>query len=167
MHELTANLEWTARNSTRLGIALENRERKVEYNQLATEAWESYRPYVEHIFRFSANQKVSTMLKYSQVADLHLNQTYREGYLVLDYNLRIKRRGKLDQKIMMSNVQADVNGIPYSIFSGRQPGDNWKYSLTGRYTFSSRFQLSTNYSIQKRGSGKAEQYLRIEGRTHF
>jgi len=73
----------------------------------------------------------------------------------------------VDQQLSLSAIQADVQAIPYSVFSGRQPGDNWKYSINGRYTFSSMFQVSMNYSIQKRGNNASEQYLRVEGRSHF
>jgi hypothetical protein len=69
--------------------------------------------------------------------------------------------------MILSQISADVPAIPYSVFSGRQPGDNWKYSINSRYTFSSMFQISINYSIQKRGDNQNEQYLRLEGRTHF
>jgi hypothetical protein len=106
-------------------------------------------------------------LKYSKVSDQALEQNYSEVYMTIDHNLRVRRRGRIGQKILVSNIQSDVTGIPYSIFSGRQPGNNWKYTFNGQYTFSNRFQLSLNYSIQERGEGRTEQYLRLEGRTHF
>ena len=99
--------------------------------------------------------------------DAYLDQMYHEAYLTVDHKMRIGRRGSVDQKVMLSQIESDVAGIPYSIFSGRQPGKNWKYTVNARYTFSNRFQLSMNYSIQERGATEIEQFMRLEGRTHF
>ncbi len=166
-HEINGNIIWNNSNSSKIGLSYENRERTVEYNPLATESWVSFRPFIEYTYILSQIQKYGLLIKYSQVDDLHLNQTYQEGYAILDHKLRIKRRGRVDQKLSLSRIQADVSGIPYSVFSGRQPGNNWKYTLNGRYTFSNRFQMTLNYSLQKRGLSRTEQFLRVEGRTHF
>ncbi|MCF7822862.1 MAG: hypothetical protein K9N35_01680 [Candidatus Marinimicrobia bacterium] len=166
-HELNTIFSWNIRHSSKLGVEYEAREREVEYNILATESWLSYRPYIKHTFIYSAQQKMLLELKYSNVDDLHQDKTYTEAYLTFDHSLSYKRRGRIDQRIMLSKIQSDVSGIPYSIFSGRQPGNNWKYTLNTRYTFSNRFQLAMNYSMEKRGAGRKEQFLRLEGRTHF
>jgi len=166
-HEVSGTFLWDRKNSTEVGLAYEEKERDIEYNPLAQELWISFRPFAEHTSIISARQKIGLSAKYSRVEDLHLDKIYLERFLAIDHNLRIKKRGRLDQKLSLSNIKADVNGIPYSIFSGRQAGKNWKYSLNTRYTFSSRFQVSMNYSLQKRGTTPTEQYFRMEGRTHF
>lgn len=167
LHEVNGDLVFSPKSRMRVAISYEGREREVDYNPLATESWVSYRPYLEHTYTFSATQKIMILAKYSQVEDLHLEEIYGEGYFVLDHRLRIKRRGSLQQKLALSKIDAEVTSIPYSVFSGRQPGDNWKYTLNSRYTFSNRFQISLNYSLQQRGQGEPEQFLRVEGRTHF
>lgn len=167
MHELNAQLVWDARNASRIGIEYEQRSRDIEYNSLAQELWRSYRPFGRHTFIYSSKQKFVTELKYSGVADLNLDQSYSEILLSLDHNLNYRRRGRIEQKILLSYIRADINGLPYSIFSGRQAGYNWKYNLSGRYTFSNSFQLAMNYSMEERGSGRREQFMRLEGRTHF
>ena len=166
-HELSGLIRWDPSHTTKLGALVEERNRDVEYNPLAKESWISYRPYGKHTYVLSPKQKMMLELKYSKVSDQALEQNYSEVYMTIDHNLRVRRRGRIGQKILVSNIQSDVTGIPYSIFSGRQPGNNWKYTFNGQYTFSNRFQLSLNYSIQERGEGRTEQYLRLEGRTHF
>jgi len=166
-HRLDGNFIWNGAHQSKVGITLESRKRDLEYNPLARESWISSRPFFNHIMKVSTQQKLEMDVTYSLVNDKQLDKTYSESLLNLNHSLRYKRRGRVDQKLTLSNVVADVNSIPYSVFSGRQPGDNWKYSVNGRYTFSSMFQVSMNYSIQKRGDNKNEQYLRVEGRTHF
>jgi len=166
-HDLLGDVTWNSSNQSTLGVLYERRERSLEYNALAREAWTSSRPYFQHTLRFSPQQSIEGNLKYSMVNDENLSKDYSELFMEVKHSLRFKRRGRLDQKLFVSNIKADVNAIPYSVFSGRQPGDNWKYSLNGRYTFSSMFQVSLNYSLQKRGENHNEQYLRVEGRTHF
>ncbi len=166
-HELNSSLIFSPKSKMKLAMSYEGRERAVEYNPLAEEDWISYRPYLEHTYAFSPMQKIVLLIKYSQVEDLHLDQMYGEMYLLLNHYVKIRRRGRLDQKLALSRIEADVAGIPYSVFSGRQPGDNWKYTLNSSYIFSSRFQLNLNYSLQKRGLENLEQFMRIEGRTHF
>ncbi|MBC8375965.1 MAG: hypothetical protein H8E26_07945 [FCB group bacterium] len=166
-HGLDGDFVWNTRHHSKLGVMFESRERDLEYNALAQEQWVSTRPFFNHLIKFSTQQKLEMDIKYSMVTDKHLDKAYSEALLHLGHSLRIKRRGRVDQQLALSNIQADVNAIPYSVFSGRQPGDNWKYSVNGRYTFSSMFQVSMNYSIQKRGDNHNEQYLRLEGRTHF
>jgi hypothetical protein len=166
-HGVDGEFVWNTRHHSKLGVMLESRERALEYNPLAREQWISTRPFFNHLIKLSTQQKIEIDVKYSMVTDKHLDKAYSEALLYLNHSLRIKRRGRADQNLSLSNIQADVNAIPYSVFSGRQPGDNWKYSVNGRYTFSSMFQVSMNYSIQKRGDNRNEQYLRLEGRTHF
>lgn len=166
-HKLSGTLQWNKASSTQMGISYEEKQRSIEYNMLASEDWDSYRPFVEHTTIVSSKQKIIIILKYSSVEDLHLEKAYAERLIAFDYNLRVKKRGRIDQKLTLASIKADVDGLPYSIFSGRQAGNNWKYGLNSRYTFSSRFQISINYSMQKRGESRAEQYLRLEGRTHF
>ncbi|NQV30857.1 MAG: hypothetical protein HQ508_08215 [Candidatus Marinimicrobia bacterium] len=166
-HQFDAELFWNAKNRSKIGLLYEARGRDIEYNVLARENWISYRPYAEYTLQINPSQKLTMLIKRSQVEDLHDEQTYNENFLGIDHSLRIRQRGRIDQKLTVSQIEANVSGIPYSIFSGRQPGDNWRYSMNARYTFSSRFQLSMNYSIQKRGEIQAEQFLRVEGRTHF
>ena len=166
-HGLDGDFIWNTKHHSKLGVMLESRERALEYNPLAQEQWISTRPFFKHLIKFSTQQKLAIDVKYSMVTDKYLDKAYSEALFHLNHGLRIKRRGRVDQQLSLSNIQADVNAIPYSVFSGRQPGDNWKYSVNGRYTFSSMFQVSMNYSIQKRGDSRNEQYLRLEGRTHF
>ena len=166
-HQIEAGLAWDGKNTSNIGLLLEDRSRDIEYNTLAQENWTAYRPFVEHILQITPGQRLNLLFKYSQIEDLHLQQSYQERFYGIDYNLRIRQRGRLDQKLTASRIDANVKGIPYSVFSGRQPGENWRYSVNGRYIFSSRFQLSINYSFQKRGDVEAEQFLRVEGRTHF
>jgi len=167
MHELNSTFIWTLHHSSKIGLGYEERERSVEYNALAEESWKSYRPYGRHTFIYSPQQKFIFELKYSSVEDIHLAKSYSETYFTFDHKLNFMRRGRIDQNILLTYVQSDVTGIPYSIFAGRQAGTNWKYTLNTRYTFSNRFQLSMNYSLQERGTGPTEQFLRLEGRTHF
>ncbi len=166
-HNFNGNYLWNPRHQSKLGIMVETRERVLEYNPLAHEQWQSSRPFINHLIKYSPRQKLDLNIQYSSVHDNHLDKSYSEMLMQLNHNLRVKKRGRIDQKLDLSRIQADVNAIPYSVFSGRQPGDNWKYSLNGRYVFSSMFQISMNYSIQKRGDNSNEQYLRLEGRTHF
>lgn len=164
---IETNFLWNAQSLSTLGFEYEERQREIEYNLLATEDWRSFRPFIQHTYTHSSTQKLILGVKYSRVQDLRLDKSYSESFLEIDHNLRVKRRGRFDQKMSYSIIQADVEGIPYSVFSGRQPGENWKYNLNGRYIFSSLFQMSLNYSIQKRGENRSEQFLRLEGRTHF
>lgn len=166
-HEFNIDLNWNMQHQTTIGFTTEARERNLEYNPLAREQWRSIRPKGSHLINISSQQKVEVEVTFSEVKDFYLNESYAETFARLNHSLRFKRRGRLDQKLSLSTIQADVNAIPYAVFSGRQPGDNWKYSIDGRYTFSSMFQLSINYSLQKRGNNNNEQYLRLEGRTHF
>ena len=166
-HEVDGALLWNPRNQSKVGIIFESRERELEYNALAHEYWVSSRPFINHVLKISAQQKLEFDLKYSMVSDKHLDKNYAEQFIYANHSLRFRRRGRVDQQLSLSTIQADVQAIPYSVFSGRQPGDNWKYSINGRYTFSSMFQVSMNYSIQKRGNNASEQYLRVEGRSHF
>ena len=166
-HALDGNFIWNNSHQSEIGVVFESRQRALEYNLLAKEHWVSTRPFINHIIKISTQQKLEIDATYSMVNDKQLDKKYSESLLNLNQGLRIKRRGRIDQKISLSKVVADVQSIPYSVFSGRQPGDNWKYSVNGRYTFSSMFQVSMNYSIQKRGDNQNEQYLRLEGRTHF
>ncbi len=166
-HTLDGELILNPQHSSKLSIIYEERQRQVEYNTLAAEDWRSIRPNLEHSYTINPQQRVKLMLRYSQVEDLYQDKVYTEEYLGADYNLSLNRRGRLDQKVILSRIHAEVEGIPYSVFSGRQPGENWKYTLNGRYTFSSIFQVSLNYSLQKRGDNQAEQFMRVEARTHF
>ena len=166
-HSLDGDFIWNSTHQSKIGVVFESRKRALEYNPLAREEWVSTRPFLNHITKVSAQQKLEMDVTYSLVNDKQLDKMYSESLLNLNHSLRIKRRGRIDQKMTLSTVVADVQSIPYSVFSGRQPGDNWKYSVNGRYTFSSMFQVSMNYSIQKRGDNQNEQYLRLEGRTHF
>lgn len=166
-HDLSVDYRWSSSNQSDVGVLVEQRERTLEYNPLAAESWHSTRPYIHHALILSPQQKLEADLQYSMISDEHLSKDYSELFLELKHGFRYKRRGRLDQKLLLSRIAADVNAIPYSVFSGRQPGDNWKYSVNARYTFSSMFQISANYSLQKRGINGNEQYLRVEGRTHF
>ena len=166
-HGLDGNFIWNSKHQSTAGATFESRKRNLEYNPLAKEEWVSTRPFFNHIVKVSGQQRLEIDVTYSLVDDKIIDKSYSESLLDLGHSLRYKRRGRIDQKMTLSKVVADVNSIPYSVFSGRQPGDNWKYSLSGRYTFSSMFQMSMNYSIQKRGDNQNEQYLRLEGRTHF
>ena len=166
-HGLDGNVIWNSAHQSKTGIVFESRKRALEYNPLATEQWISTRPFYNHLIKLSTQQKLEMDVTYSLVNDEQLDKTYAESLLKLNHSLRFKRRGRVDQQMTLSRIVADVQSIPYSVFSGRQPGDNWKYSVNGRYTFSSMFQVSMNYSIQKRGDNQNEQYLRLEGRTHF
>ena len=165
--DFEGDFTWNNNNLSKAGVLLESRERELEYNSLAQEQWISIRPYLNHIQKISTQQKLEFDLKHSIVTDKLLEKEYLETFLELKHSLRIKRRGRIDQQLSLSNIKAEVSAIPYSVFSGRQPGDNWKYSINSRYTFSSMFQISMNYSLQKRGNNSSEQYLRVEGRTHF
>ena len=166
-HGAEADFLWNPSNQSKLGVVFESRERQLEYNPLAHEHWVSSRPYLNHVIKMSAQQKLKLEFKYSMVTDNQIDKDYAELFVYANHSLRIKRRGRIDQQLSLSDVQADVQVIPYSVFSGRQPGNNWKYSANSRYTFSSMFQISMNYSIQKRGGNNSEQYLRLEGRSHF
>jgi len=166
-HEITTDISWSSQHQTTVGLTIEARERHLEYNPLAHEQWRSMRPKGSYLLKVSPQQKVEFEFTYSHVDDLHLNENYKEILARLNHSFRFKRRGRIDQKLSLSSIQAEVSAIPYAVFSGRQPGENWKYSINGRYTFSSMFQLSMNYSLQKRGENRNEQYLRVEGRTHF
>ena len=166
-HELLTDYRWNRNNESTLGLVHEQRTRTLEYNPQAAEEWISYRPAFTHSTKISPVQKVYAELKLSLINDLHLSNDYTESLLELRHTYMIRKQGRLDQRVSYSEIQAEISGIPYSVFSGRQPGSNWKYTVNGRYTFSSFFQVSMNYSIQKRGDNRSEQYLRVEGRTHF
>ena len=166
-HEFEVDLLWNYKSSSKVGVLVERRGRDVEYNALAVEKWNALRPFVEYAFQINPHQKLNLLFRHSEIEDLQLDQIYTEKFFGIDYNYRIRQRGRIDQKLTASRIDASVAGIPYSVFSGRQPGDNWKYSINARHTFSSRFQLSMNYSFQQRGDIEAEQFLRVEGRTHF
>lgn len=165
--DLDVGLRWNASNRTRLGALTESRAREVEYNTGAKENWSGIRPYLKHTTTLSQKQQIITDLKYSLIDDKRQNMQYDETYLQVNHRLRVGRRGSIDQKVHVSHIGSDAAGIPYSVFSGRQPGENWKYTFNGRYTFSNRFQLSLNYSAEKRGAGEIEQFMRLEGRTSF
>ncbi len=166
-HGFDSEFSWNNQNLSKIGMLFEKRVRDVEYNPLATESWVSLRPSLVHTLTLSPFQKIIMQLKYSSVEDRHLDLQYAEQLVELDHKLRIKKRGRVDQRLTLSNIDADAAGIPYSVFNGRQPGQNWKYTINSRYTFSSMFQISVNYSLQERGENRSEQYLRVEGRTHF
>ena len=166
-HGVEGGFRWNSRNQSKYGLVFESRERQLEYNPLAHEHWTSSRPFLNHILKISAQQKLEFDVKYSMVSDKQIEKEYTEIFVFTNHSLRIRRRGRVDQQLSLSKVEADVQVIPYSVFSGRQPGNNWKYSVNSRYTFSSMFQVAMNYSIQKRGDNKSEQYLRLEGRSHF
>ncbi|MCF7825264.1 MAG: hypothetical protein K9N29_01320 [Candidatus Marinimicrobia bacterium] len=166
-HGLDGEFLWNPNNYSKMGAVFESRERKLEYNLLAHEHWTSSRPFINHSIKISPQQKLDLNFQYSLVSDKQNEKAYSEIYVLTKHSLRIRRRGRIDQQLSLSNIQADVQAVPYSVFSGRQPGDNWKYSLNSRYIFSSMFQISMNYSIQKRGDNQSEQYLRVEGRSLF
>ncbi len=166
-HGLEGDFNWNTSNQTRWGLVFETRERELEYNPLALEHWVSMRTFMNHSIKYSPQQKLGLDLTISRIDDKQVEKEYSEVLGLISHTLRIKRRGRIDQQLSLSRIQADIQAIPYSVFSGRQPGDNLKYTLNGRYTFSSMFQVSLNYSIQQRGAIQSEQYLRIEGRTHF
>lgn len=166
-HDLYGILSWNPSNRTKIGGLAEKRTRDIEYNPLAIENWLALRPYGIHTFTISSKQRVEGEIKYSLISDVKLEQVYTESYIELSHRFRVGRRGSVDQQAYISYIQSESAGIPYSVFSGRQPGQNWKYTFNGRYVFSNRFQISLNYSIQERGESAVEQYMRIEGRTHF
>ncbi|MCF7807898.1 MAG: hypothetical protein K9N38_05190 [Candidatus Marinimicrobia bacterium] len=167
IHEVYGVLLWNPSHQTKVGGLSENRNREIEYNLLATEDWVAFRPYTTHTYTISDKQQLKGEIKYSLVDDKQLDQTYSETYVKLGHRFRVGRRASIDQQFYLSQIEAMTTGIPYSIFSGRQPGKNWKYTFTGRYVFSNRFQISLNYSIQERGETAVEQFMRLEGRTHF
>ena len=167
LQSLKGDLAWNERQTSTVSMEVEQRTREIAYNLLATEAWQAWRPGLEHHLKLSEQQRYDLIYRFSRVKDDHSGQTYLEQYLKLQQELRFARRGRITQELETALISADVAGIPYSVFSGRQPGTNWKYGLTGRYIFSSRFQIMLNYSIRKRGEGRNEQFLRFEGRTHF
>lgn len=166
-HDLYGIFSWSPSNRTKIGGLAERRTRDIEYNPLATEDWLALRPYAIHTYTISSKQRVEGEIKYSLIEDVNLEQIYAESFIKFGHRFRVGRRGSVDQQAYLSYIQSETVGIPYSVFSGRQPGQNWKYTFNGRYVFSNRFQISLNYSIQERGEGAVEQYMRLEGRTHF
>jgi len=166
-HQVSGILRWNQRQTSKISLELEARFRELEYNPVAEEDWSAVRPSLRHMVSLGKNQKWETSARFSSVTDGHLDRDYSEQLLQLKHEWRVGRRGRLDQELEAARIQADVSSIPYAVFSGRQPGDNWKYAVNGRYTFSSRFQVMLNYSIRQRGENRSEQFLRVEGRTHF
>lgn len=157
------NLDWT----TRVEGEWESHERELAYNLLAEEYWEALRWQVAPVYQPHSRQRVRVRFGGGRVNDQQEDARYDERSLQLEHDWKFSLRGRLSQDLMVAHVQADVDQIPYSIFQGRQPGTNWEYGLNGRYVFSQVFQVSVNLSLKQRGDRPLEQYLRVEGRTHF
>lgn len=165
--EMESVVSWGLKQSSRLGVQYENRSREREYNTLASEDWRQISPYLVHELTSVKSGKYGLKFQYQTTQDRISGSKHTELYAEAGVKHNFRKRGRVDQKMYMSQLNSPLVSLPYAMFQGRQPGLNWKYNLTFRYRFSNQFQLSSTYSIQKRGDAQAEKYFRIEGKTFF
>jgi len=166
-HRLDSRVNWSPSLSTVLGLAFESRRRELDYNQASRESWDSRKLELNNQYAPGTSHSFELELSYKHVSDAQNMEEYTQFGGLLGDAWHIRSRGRIEQSFSINYIEAGVADLPFSVFSGGQPGTNWEYRVNGRYVFSQVFQLSMNLGLKKRGANDIEQYLRVEGRTNF
>ncbi|MCF7801248.1 MAG: hypothetical protein K9N34_04450 [Candidatus Marinimicrobia bacterium] len=141
--------------------------RTLTYNPIQNEDWQRYGFILELPWSVGHNQDLQSSVHFQQAQQAGITQKDQVWKISLAHQWHILRRGRLDQTAEFGSVRSQQNSLPYSLFDGRQPGENWEYRVNASYRFSNAFQLQSNFSVRKRGVRGLEQYFRMEGRAYF
>ena len=164
----TFGMKWvTAYEPVNTELSFSNQVRQLSYNSIQDEDWKRIGVMVEYPWEFSREQVVTTHVNYQNADQDFANSRDELWKLALSHEWRILRRGRIDQTVEYGTIKSDQANLPYALFDGQQPGENWEYRINGSYRFSNAFQLQSNYSIRKRGARGTEQFFRMEGRAYF
>lgn len=165
-HEL--GMDWSVgKRKFSTTFSTQNQQRHLTYNPIQDEDWQRYGVSLELPGSIGRNQDFQSSVQYQQAFQAHLADADKAWKISLAHQWHILRRGRLDQTAEFGSIRSLRSSLPYALFDGRQPGENWGYAINANYRFSSAFQMQSHFSIRKRGVRGVEQYFRMEGRAYF
>lgn len=167
-HGHVLGLKWSTRKQPiNTEFSTNTQLRKLSYNTIQNEDWQRFGILIEYPWEVIRDQTITTRVRYQNANQATLTKHDEVLKLALSHEWRLLRRGRLDQTVEYGSVKSGQTNLPYALFDGQQPGENWEYRLNANYRFSNAFQLQGNYSIRKRGTRGTEQFFRMEGRAYF